>query len=152
MAIQSNRRKRKHEATGEEQQDDAEIVVPKKVAKESHTPKKKTKKAKENAGLQEETYEQVDTEQLDGIEDSSTLLNDETQVESASPTKKRKPRHQPKESTQDGKTNDADISPDSGIEPEEKPQRFPNDFKMMHFRSKLLGNNFITGECPRKLI
>ncbi|XP_034485112.1 uncharacterized protein LOC117789995 [Drosophila innubila] len=142
MAIQSNRRKRKHEA--EEQQDDAEIAVPKKVAKESHTPKKKTKKAKANAGLQEETNEHVDTEQLDGIEDSSTPLNEETQVESVSSTKKRKPRHQPKESTQDGKTNDADISPDSGIEPEEKPQRFPNDFKMMHFRSKLLGNNFIT--------
>ncbi|KAM8707010.1 hypothetical protein ACLKA7_011164 [Drosophila subpalustris] len=136
MAIQSNRRKRKHEAAAEEQQDDAEIAVPKKVPKESHTPKKKkTKEAKAN----EENIEQVNTEQTEDNDASK-----ETQVDSVSPAKKRKPRHQPKENAQNGKPEEAEISPDSGFEPEEKQQRFPNDFKMMHFRSKLLGNNFIT--------
>jgi len=139
MAIQSNRRKRKHEGAAEDQQDDAEIAVPKKVPKESHTPKKvKTKESKANADSPEENIEQEITVQTD---------EGEPQMEAASPSKKRKPRHQPKVSTEEGKTEDAEISPDSGIEPEEKQQRFPNDFKMMHFRSKLLGNSFITGEC-----
>lgn len=149
MAIQSNRRKRKHEEAIQEQQDDAEIAVPKKVAKESHTPKKKQKEAKSSVGLQEESNEQVITEQIDEIEDTSTTMNEDIQVHSKKP---RKPRHQPKESAQDGETNEAEISPDSGIEPEETQQRFPNDFKMMHFRSKLLGSNFITGECLHKSI
>jgi len=148
MAIQSNRRKRKHEDATEDQLDDAEVAVPKKVPKESHTPKKmKTKVSKANADLPEENVEQENTAQTDEVE----VEKGEPQMEAASPSKKRKPRHQPKVNPEDEKTEHAEISPDSGIEPEEKQQRFPNDFKMMHFRSKLLGNSFITGECPDNL-
>jgi len=55
-----------------------------------------------------------------------------------SPSKKHKKR-------KDVQQDEDEISPDSGIEPEETSIRFPNDFKMMHFRTKLRSNNFITG-------
>ncbi|KAH8311152.1 hypothetical protein KR044_004589 [Drosophila immigrans] len=148
MAIQTNRRKRKHEDAAEDQLDDAEIAVPKKVAKESHTPKKKkTKGEKTKAGNAEEGIEQVVIEETDPVEDSATPApeksKDDNQTEETdSPVKKRKPRHEKKK--QDGTTEEADISPDSGVGPEEKKLWFPNDFKMMHFRSKLQGNSFIT--------
>ncbi|XP_034117707.1 nucleolar pre-ribosomal-associated protein 1 [Drosophila albomicans] len=146
MAIQTNRRKRKHEGAAEDQKDDAEIAVPKKVAKESQTPKKKkTKGENTKAGKtegEEENYQEP-MEQADAEEQSATPDNEDNKTEeAASPTKKRKPRHEKKK--QEGNVEEADISPDSGIEPEEKPQWFPNDFKMMHFRTKLQGNSFIT--------
>lgn len=67
---------------------------------------------------------------------------------SDSPSKSK--REQAAANQKDEKVDEAEISPDSGIEPEEKPLRFPNDFKMMHFRSKLLGDNFITGKTEIK--
>lgn len=138
MAIQPNRRKRKHETTVSDQTDEAEVAVPKKVAKESHTPKtKKKKEAKTNTGVVEEEMKEVEQETID-------KENQET------PTKKqkRKKEKQSEETStvQDEEMDEAEISPDSGIEPEEKPTKFPNDFKMMNFRNKLLGNSFITGK------
>ncbi|XP_064550814.1 nucleolar pre-ribosomal-associated protein 1 [Drosophila montana] len=126
MAIQTNKRKRKHEAAAADQPDDAEIAVPKKVQKESQTPKKKSKKAKEQENIEEQTNEATNEEQLET---------------SDSPAKSKRDRN---EQAAVEEKDEAEISPDSGIEPEEKPLRFPNDFKMMHFRSKLLGDNFIT--------
>lgn len=140
MAIQPNRRKRKHETTEADPTDEAEVAVPKKVAKESHTPKttkKKTKEAKVNAGVVEEDVKEEEQETIE-------KENQET------PTKKqkRKKEKQTEETSavQDEEMDEAEISPDSGIEPEEKPTKFPNDFKMMNFRNKLLGNSFITGK------
>lgn len=139
MAIQPNRRKRKHETTVADQTDEAEVAVPKKVAKESHTPKtkKKTKEPKTNTGVVEEEVKAEEQETVD-------KENQET------PTKKqkRKKEKQSEETSavQDEEMDEAEISPDSGIEPEEKPTKFPNDFKMMNFRNKLLGNSFITGK------
>jgi len=46
MAIQPNRRKRKHQEADGEQQDEGEVEIPKKLAKESDTPKKSKKKNK----------------------------------------------------------------------------------------------------------
>lgn len=147
MAIQTNKRKRKHEAAAVDQVDDAEIAVPKKVQKESDTPKRKAKDRKH-------------------VEPTKELPEEEPHGEEKETTKKKKkskhtqqvdkPDEELEESTnlQEGqedqeeeyeRTDEAEISPDSGIEPEEKPLRFPNDFKMMNFRNKLLGNNFITG-------
>ncbi|XP_023169162.2 uncharacterized protein LOC111598232 [Drosophila hydei] len=146
MAIQTNKRKRKHEAAAVDQVDDAEIAVPKKVQKESDTPKRKAKDRKH-------------------VEPTKELPEEEPHGEEKETTKKKKkskhtqqvdkPDEELEESTnlQEGqedqeeeyeRTDEAEISPDSGIEPEEKPLRFLNDFKMMNFRNKLLGNNFIT--------
>lgn len=161
MAIQTNKRKRKHEATSADQADDAEIAVPKKVHKESDTPKRKSKKAKDK-----ERDEQTQSPQ-----------NEEQLGEEIETTKKKKKKNkevqqviqegdEPETTTNlnDSKEDQAEldggqgveedyermdedeISPDSGIEPETQPMRFPNDFKMLNFRSKLLGNNFITGK------
>ncbi|KAH8360213.1 hypothetical protein KR093_011443, partial [Drosophila rubida] len=148
MAIQTNRRKRKHENATEDQQDDAELAVPKKVAKESHTPKKtkgeksKTGKTKED-GIEQEPMDQSDAEVEDAANSVAEESKADNQIEdSGLPTKKRKPRHEKKKLSGNGE--EAEISPDSGIEPEEKPQWFPNDFKMMNFRNKLQGNSFIT--------
>ncbi|XP_017859334.1 PREDICTED: uncharacterized protein LOC108611305 [Drosophila arizonae] len=159
MAIQTNKRKRKHEAASADQADDAEIAVPKKMQKESDTPKRKSKKAKDK-----ECDEQTQSPQ-----------NEEQQGEDIEKTKKKKKCKEAQQVNQQGEepetttnlSNDSkeepaeleggqgeeeeyermdedEISPDSGIEPEEQPMRFPNDFKMLNFRSKLLGNNFIT--------
>ncbi|KAH8382041.1 hypothetical protein KR009_001554 [Drosophila setifemur] len=147
MAIQPNRRKRKHEAAEAEQQDEGELAVPVKVAKESNTPKIKKEKPSKCA---EGSAEEPQTQDL-----QSTDTNPPKK-------KERKPRSPKVSKTQqvemevdagitkgeDGEGgNDqdaAEISPDSGIEPEERAPRFPNDFKMLHFRSKLRTNNFIT--------
>lgn len=141
MAIQPNKRKRKHEASVADQPDEAEVAVPKKVAKESHTPKtKKKKEAKTNAGAPEEMQEQSEEVQEAAKENQIT------------PSKKEKrKKEKPEETAQEEENDEAEISPDSGIEPEEKTQKFPNDFKMMNFRNKLLGNNFITGESLHKI-
>ncbi|EDV94645.1 uncharacterized protein LOC6567523 [Drosophila grimshawi] len=128
MAKQTNKRKRKHETAVADQTDDAEIAVPKKLAKQSK--KEKTKDANGNVGLKEETVEQIEEEPQVQAEIEETT--DTPSIKK----KERKPRKDRKD--------EADTSPDSGIEPEEKLMRFPNDFKMLHFRSKLLGNNFIT--------
>lgn len=86
MAVEQNKRKRKHEATElSEDEEGAPEVVPTKQPKKSLTPKK-NKNSKE--------------------EDSSTV---------------------------------------NGFEEEEKELYFSKDFKMMEFRNKLRGNNFITG-------
>ncbi|ALC47247.1 CG12499 [Drosophila busckii] len=118
MAIQSNRRKRKHEQTTTDHQDDGEEVVPKKVPKEGATT----------------------TEEAAGTLDSTEMQVEEQDPQVAGPSKK---KH--KKKTQDINGDEAEVSPDSGIEPEQEQQmRFPNDFKMLNFRSKLQGNNFIT--------
>ncbi|XP_017058522.1 LOW QUALITY PROTEIN: uncharacterized protein LOC108099477 [Drosophila ficusphila] len=147
MAIQPNRRKRKHEEAEVDQQDEGEVVVPKKVAKESDTPKKQKNKSKIDENIEKITPETNVTEPADSTPSKKKLKktktaeqNDEQQVEmeaEESPSKNHKKR---KEKKQD----DDEISPDSGIEPEETRIRFPNDFKMMHFRTKLRSNNFIT--------
>lgn len=141
MAIQPNRRKRKHEASVPDQADEAEEAVPKKVAKKSRTPKAKEKKqAETNAGAPEELKEQSDEVQEAAKENQEK------------PSKKEKRKKRILEETgQDEEMDGAEISPDSGFEPEEKPTKFPNDFKMMNFRNKLLGNNFITGGSLYKI-
>lgn len=89
MAVEQNKRKRKHEATDVAEEAEAtEEVVPKKQLKKSLTPKK-NKSAKD--------------------EKDSVEVN--------------------------------------GIEVEEQKVNFSKDFKMMEFRNKLRGNNFITGSC-----
>jgi len=148
MAIQPNRRKRKHQEADGEQQDEGEVEIPKKLAKESDTPKKSKKKNKPEGLLDETTPETNGTESADTTpskkkvkKPKATQENEEQQVEveqTESPTKKHKKR-------KDVQQDEDEISPDSGIEPEETSIRFPNDFKMMHFRTKLRSNNFITG-------
>ncbi|EDW58365.1 nucleolar pre-ribosomal-associated protein 1 [Drosophila virilis] len=127
MAIQTNKRKRKHESSAADQPDDAEIAVPKKQHKESHTPKRKSKKEKDQVNSEENANKATKEEQLEASDSPSKSKREQTAVDQKVE-----------------KVDEAEISPDSGIEPEEKPLRFPNDFKMMHFRSKLLGDNFIT--------
>uniref|UniRef100_A0A6P4F9J9 Uncharacterized protein LOC108048054 n=1 Tax=Drosophila rhopaloa TaxID=1041015 RepID=A0A6P4F9J9_DRORH len=147
MAIQPNRRKRKHEEADAEQQDEGEVAVPKKLPKESDTPKKKKKKSKTDEIQVETTPETKETESVDSTPSKkkvrkprTPVKNEEQQVEmevEESPSEKhKKQRHEQKD--------EDEISPDSGIEPEETRIRFPNDFKMMHFRTKLRSNNFIT--------
>ncbi|KAH8417562.1 hypothetical protein KR222_001887, partial [Zaprionus bogoriensis] len=136
MAIQTNRRKRKHESAAGDQADEAETEVPKKVAKESHTPK--TKKTKEATTTT--TTNATAAEELKEAEQEATEQSQDTPAKKH----KRKKEKQSEETPQPGEMDEAEISPDSGIEPEEKPTKFPNDFKMMHFRTKLLGNSFIT--------
>ncbi|XP_017131538.1 uncharacterized protein LOC108148811 [Drosophila elegans] len=151
MAIQSNRRKRKHEEANAEQQDEGDVAVPKKLAKESDTPRKKKKeKTKTDETSEETTPETNGTESADPTPSKKKVKkpkapaeNEEQQVEmeeevvEESPSKKLKKRRKDQH-------GDDEISPDSGIEPEEVNIRFPNDFKMMHFRTKLRSNNFIT--------
>ncbi|XP_017088719.2 nucleolar pre-ribosomal-associated protein 1 [Drosophila bipectinata] len=155
MAIQANRRKRKHEEAETEQPDDGEVEIPKKISKESDTPKKKKDKVNKNAeGAADETTEQsVETTPKNkkakkpkppkGEEAPQVAMDVEE-----SPSKKSKKRKDRKNTNNDnGEENgqdEAEISPDSGIEPEENAPKFPNDFKMMHFRSKLRTNSFIT--------
>ncbi|EDW80749.1 uncharacterized protein Dwil_GK11397 [Drosophila willistoni] len=140
MAIQPNRRKRKHaEATAgaEEQQDEGELAVPKKLAKESDTPQKQKKKKKSKESQIAPNDEDM-TEAVAPADEHQEEEEETQQVDLAGSTSK-KSRHK--------EDNEAEISPDSGIEPEEKAahvQRFPNDFKMLNFRTKLRGNNFIT--------
>lgn len=154
MAIQPNRRKRKHEEPEAEQPDDGEVAVPKKVPKESNTPKKKKeRKASKTEGAEEATGETPPETNGTESEDPSpskkkakkpetSTENEAQQVEtevSESPSKK--PRHR-----KDKQQDEDEISPDSGIEPEESHLKFPNDFKMMQFRTKLRSNCFITGK------
>ncbi|KAH8337262.1 hypothetical protein KR059_004600 [Drosophila kikkawai] len=161
MAIQPNRRKRKHEEPDAEQQDDGEVAVPKKVPKESNTPKKKKDKADKSAeGATEESP--PETEPADptpskkkGKKAETSTENEAQQVEmevSESPSKKNK-RRKDTQQDEDEVSPDSGIEPeeshpkfpnDSGIEPEESHPKFPNDFKMMQFRTKLRSNNFIT--------
>nr|XP_036672981.1 uncharacterized protein LOC118877626 [Drosophila suzukii] len=147
MAIQPNRRKRKHQEADGDQQDEGEVEIPKKLAKESDTPKKSKKKNKPEGLLDETTPETNGTESAYTTslkkkvkKPKTTQENEEQQVEveqTESPSKKHKKR-------KDVQQDEDEISPDSGIEPEETSIRFPNDFKMMHFRTKLRSNNFIT--------
>ncbi|XP_017082729.2 uncharacterized protein LOC108115675 [Drosophila eugracilis] len=144
MAIQPNRRKRKHEEAGPEQQDEGEVEVPKKLSKESDTPKKKKKT---NGSLDKNTQEPNETESVESTsskkkekKSKTPEENEEQQVEmelEKSPSKKRRNR----KNTEHDEDN---ISPDSGIEPEEPNVNYPNDFKMMNFRTKLRSNCFIT--------
>ncbi|KAH8242885.1 hypothetical protein KR032_002751 [Drosophila birchii] len=149
MAIQPNRRKRKHEEPDAEHQDDGEVAVPKKVPKESNTPKKKKDKTSKNTeeATGESPPETNETETADSSpskkkekKSETSTENEAQQVEmetSESPSKKSKRR-------KDKQKDEDEVSPDSGIEPEESHLKFPNDFKMMQFRTKLRSNNFIT--------
>ncbi|EDW43186.1 GM23649 [Drosophila sechellia] len=133
MAIQPNRRKRRHEETTAEQEDDGEVEVPKKLAKESDTPKKKKKKDKTEKSIDESKLEITETNPAD-----------------STPSKKKSKKSKTSDTSVEQQVeaemyeDEDEISRDSGIEPEESHIHFPNDFKMMHFRTKLRGNNFIT--------
>ncbi|KAH8279006.1 hypothetical protein KR018_012275, partial [Drosophila ironensis] len=162
MAIQPNRRKRKHEASPDaEQPDDGEVAVPKKMSKESATPKKKKEKSKNKEGSATEGGTITSTDPSEATPEKPKKVKksknpeagDEQQVnmqvDAESPAKKvktKKVKNQAKEGEEndDSDEEEAEISPDSGIEPEESAPKFPNDFKMMHFRSKLRTNSFIT--------
>ncbi|XP_033162906.1 uncharacterized protein LOC117142807 [Drosophila mauritiana] len=133
MAIQPNRRKRRHEETTAEQEDDGEVEVPKKLAKESDTPKKKKKKDKTAESIDESTLEITETNPADSTPSKKKSKKSKTSDTSV---------EQQVEAEMD--EDEDEISRDSGIEPEESHIHFPNDFKMMHFRTKLRGNNFIT--------
>ena len=86
MAVEQNKRKRKHEATElSEDEEGTPEVVPTKQSKKSSTPKK---------------------DKSTEVEDSSAF---------------------------------------NGYEEEKKELNFSKDFKMMEFRNKLRGKNFITG-------
>ncbi|XP_030375170.1 uncharacterized protein LOC115624576 [Scaptodrosophila lebanonensis] len=162
MAIQANRRKRKHETA--DGIDDGEGAVPKKQMKQFHTPKK------EKAELGEAEQEQADSGLADVDEvdtnhspkkkskkakaatsvEAAKNVDGGQQVELQTPTKKSKRKHGQKnegsfeamELTENGYLHE---NLDSGTGYEEEPKvRFPNDFKMMHFRSRLRTKNFIT--------
>ncbi|SPP88135.1 uncharacterized protein LOC117589552 [Drosophila guanche] len=152
MAIQPNQRKRKHVATNEEQQlDDSEVVVPKKISKKSDSPKKKKDKAnKLNDTAEESTKEEVnEVETSDDVAAAEEGQQVEISVGPSSPEKKKRKERHPKKVVPEGggdnhALDEAEISPDSGFEPEENTPHFPNDFKMMNFRTKLRSNSFIT--------
>lgn len=156
MAIQANRRKRKHEEADTEQLDDGEVEVPKKISKESDTPKKKKEKVNKNAegpaDESKEESEETPPQNKKSKKPKSPKVDETPQVAmdvEESPSKKSKNRRDRKsvnsENGEEKGQDEAEISPDSGIEPEESAPKFPNDFKMMHFRSKLRTNSFITG-------
>lgn len=138
MAIQPNRRKRRHEETTAEQEDEGEVEVPKKLAKESGTPKKKKKKDKTKESFDESTLESTETDPADS-------------TPSKKKSKKTKTSDTSVEQQVEVEMAEDEISRDSGIDPEESRIHFPNDFKMMHFRTKLRGNNFITGGLIRSV-
>lgn len=93
MAVEVNKRKRKHDDSAPQEQDEGAVEVPKKQSKKSLTPKKEKQKKSLN-----KTDESMD-----------------------------------------------DSQQDSGFDAEEKEIKFSKDFKMMEFRTKLRGDNFITG-------
>ncbi|KAM7343615.1 uncharacterized protein ACRADG_010591 [Cochliomyia hominivorax] len=92
MAVEVNKRKRKHDESSPQEEDEGAVVVPKKQTKKSLTPKKE----KSNKSF---------TELEENMDDSQQ---------------------------------------DSGFDAEEKDIKFSKDFKMMEFRTKLRGDNFIT--------
>ncbi|XP_004520303.1 uncharacterized protein LOC101462025 [Ceratitis capitata] len=130
MAIEAkNRRKRKHQSTqsvGDEAPDDGEVAVPKKIAKKVKQPKedKKKKKKPQNAV---KVPEYVEENEL--AKDAADKHDDDEEEEEL-------------DDTESAKQVDALQEHDSGYE--EKEIKFSKDFKMLHFRTKLRSNNFIT--------
>ncbi|XP_017470053.1 PREDICTED: uncharacterized protein LOC108361800 isoform X2 [Rhagoletis zephyria] len=129
MAIEAkNKRKRKHQSTeqdGEEVIDDGEVAVPKKVAKKAKD-NKIIKKNKKNASAAEEQQLQVAEE----VENYASYDVEEQRDEEEA------------DALGSAQQTDTIQEHDSGFE--EKELNFPKDFKMLHFRTKLRSNNFIT--------
>ncbi|XP_053962407.1 nucleolar pre-ribosomal-associated protein 1 [Anastrepha ludens] len=133
MAMEAkNKRKRKHQSTqpdGGEAQDEGEEEVPKKLAKKIKQAKdsKKHKNNKNQQPTDEEQQAQAENGEGSAAEGDSNDVNEERE-----------------EASDWQGTNQENTMQEHDSGYEEKELKFSKDFKMLHFRTKLRSDNFIT--------